>query len=120
MTTKERAGQTATDATSREEDAARRLLGSMADASADAGDRIVDAAGAAGAVVREADRTLRRSSDQTLGVIGGLSVGAAIGLLVGGSSRFLVTAALIPAMFVAGAVIERLDRQAADSRQPVH
>lgn len=106
--------------TVREEDAARRILDSVAEVSAEAGDRIVDVAGSAGAAVREADRTLRRSSDQTLGIIGGLSIGAAVGLLAGGSSRFLVTAALIPAIFVAGAVIERLDRPASGSRQPIH
>jgi hypothetical protein len=103
-----------------EEDATRRILGSLAEVSAEAGDRIADAAGNAGVAAREADRTLRRSSDQTLGIIGGLSVGAAIGLVVGGSSRFLITAALVPAIFVAGAVIERLDRRTTGRRQRVH
>lgn len=100
-----------------QEDAARRILGSLAEVSAEASERIVDAAGSAGEAVRGADRTLRRSSDQTLGFIGGLSVGAALGLFLGGSSRFLVTAALVPAFFVAGAVIERLDRRTAGRGQ---
>lgn len=109
--------RTAQSADGHEEDAARRILGSLAEVSAEAGDRIVDAAGSAGVAVRDADRTLRRSSNHTLGFIGGLSIGAAIGLFVGGSSRFLVSAALVPAFFVAGAVIERLDQQTAGRRQ---
>lgn len=112
--------RTAQRADRQEEDAARRILGSIAEVSAEAGERIVDAAGSAGVVVRDADRTLRRSSDQTLGFIGGLSVGAAIGLFLGGSSRFFVTATLVPAFFVAGAVIERLDGRTAGRRQRMH
>lgn len=120
MTTNKASVGTAPGTKVREEDAAHRILDSIAEVSAEAGDHIVEAAGSAGVVVREADRTLRRSSDQTLGIIGGLSIGAALGLLAGGSSRFLITAALVPAILVAGAVIERLDQQAGRGRQPIH
>jgi hypothetical protein len=112
--------RTAPSAERQEVDAARRILGSLADLSAEAGDRVVDAAASAGVAVRDADRTLRRSSDQTLGFIGALSIGAAIGLFVAGSSRFLVAAALAPGFLVAGAVIERLDGRTVANRQRVH
>jgi hypothetical protein len=119
MAVKETRRTDSTADTIREDDAARRILGTLAEASAEAGDRIVDAAGSAGVAVREADRTLRRSSDQTLGILGGLSIGTAVGLLAAGSSRFLVTAALVPAVFVAGAVLERIERQPQRS-EPIH
>ena len=66
----------------------------------------------AGEVVREADRTLRGSSDQVLGLVAALSVGMAIGFVASGASRLLVAASLIPAAMVAGVMAERMDRDA--------
>jgi hypothetical protein len=83
------------------------------------GDRLVDVAETAGEVVRgagdavrEADRTLRGSSDQVLGLLGALSVGLAIGFVASGSSRLLIAASLVPAAMVAGVLAERMDRAA--------
>ena len=64
----------------------------------------------AGEVVREADRTLRSSSDQVLGLVAALSVGLAIGFVLSGSSRLLVAASLVPAAMVAGVLAERMDQ----------
>ena len=97
----------------------RRVVETISSVSAEAGDRIADAAGGAEQVVRKADASLRKSSDQTLGMVGALSVGLAVGLLIGGSNRLLIAAALIPAALVAGVALERIDREArAPRRQP--
>ena len=93
---------------------ARRLIDDMAEKSAEAGQRLADAAGTAGVIVGDAvgdaDRMLRASSDQTLGVIGSLSLGFAGGLLVSGASRLLIGAALAPVVLVAAAAWDRLAR----------
>ena len=87
------------------------------------GERLVEVAGTAGDVVRgageavrEADRTLRGSSDQVLGLVAALSVGMAIGFVASGASRLFVALSLIPAAMVAGVLAERMDR---DSRAEV-
>jgi hypothetical protein len=95
---------------------ARRLLDAISDVSGEASVRLSAAAGSAGDAVREADRQLRDSSDQTLSVIGGLSVGFAGGLLVGGAPRLLVLMSLAPAMLVGMAALDRLDRGARGRR----
>ena len=89
---------------------ARRALDTITSASAEAGDRLAEATAGAEQVVRQADASLRRSSDQTLGIVGAFSVGAAFGLLIGGSNRVFIALALIPAALVAGVVLERIDR----------
>ena len=99
------------------DDAARRLIDTIAEASAGAGQRLADAAGGAGDVVGDADRMLRGSSDQTLGVIGALSLGFAGGLVVSGSNRLLIGAALTPVALVAAAAWDRLLRDTRPARR---
>jgi hypothetical protein len=91
-------------------DAARGVAGTVSDAAATAGPKVKDAAGTTADAMREADRVIRTSSDQGLGMIGALSLGAAIGLLIGGANRFLVALALVPAVMVAKTIVERMDR----------
>jgi hypothetical protein len=86
-------------------------------------DRLAEAAETAGEVmrgageaVREADMTIRGSSDQVLGLLAALSVGLALGFVLSGASRLLVAVSLVPAAMVAGVLAERLDR---DSRAAV-
>ncbi len=98
------------------DDAARRMMDTIAEVSAGAGQRLADAAGGAGGMVGDADRILRGSSEQTLGVIGALSVGFAGGLLVSGSNRLLIGAALTPAVLVAAAAWDRLVRDTSKTR----
>ena len=81
-------------------------------------ERLAEAAGTAGEIVRgageavrEADLTLRGSSDEVLGLVGAFSVGLALGFVLSGASRFLVAASLIPAGLVAGVLVERMDRE---------
>jgi hypothetical protein len=64
----------------------------------------------AGDAAREADLTLRGSSDQVLGLLAALSVGLALGFVLSGASRLFVAASLVPAALVAGVLAERMDR----------
>ena len=89
---------------------ARGLASTVSDAASSAGPKITEAAGSTADAVREADRFIRSSSDQGLGMIGALSLGAAIGLLVGGANRFLVALSLVPAIMVAKTIVERMDQ----------
>jgi hypothetical protein len=114
MATTNRSTPVATDGA---DDAARRLIDTVAEVSAGAGQRLADAAGGAGGMVGDADRMLRDSSDQTLGVIGALSLGFAGGLLVSGSNRLLIGAALTPAVLVAAAAWDRLVRETRPARR---
>lgn len=95
---------------------AERLVDTVTEASAQAGERLTEMAGSASEVVRDAERGLRRSSDQTLGIIGGMALGFAAGLFVSGAHRLLVIASLVPFALVAAAALERLDRGAGGSR----
>lgn len=90
-----------------------RIAEAVGDVSADAGERLTEVASTATEAFRGVDGQLRRSSDQTLAVVGALSVGVAIGLLVGGSNRLVVAVALVPAALVAGIAAERMDRRSA-------
>jgi hypothetical protein len=101
-------------------DVARRLASTITDASTEAGERIAGLTESAGQAVRDADRVLRGSSDQTLTVVGALSVGLALGLLTGGTARLLVAAALLPAALAAGAALGRTDGAAGRARLQVH
>ncbi|CAN5592298.1 hypothetical protein BH23CHL8_BH23CHL8_20980 [soil metagenome] len=101
-------------------DVTSRIADAVVDASADASERLSGVAGTAGEAFRDVDSQLRRSSDQTLAVVGAMSVGVALGLLAGGSNRLLVAAALIPAALVAGIAAERMDRASARAGEPVH
>ena len=58
---------------------------------------------------READRTLRDSPDEALGMVGALSVGMAIGMVATNAPRILIAAALVPAAFVAWVYLQRSD-----------
>jgi hypothetical protein len=97
-------------------DGANRIADTITEVSAEAGERIAVMAGSAGEVVRDADRTLRQSSDQTLGIVGGVALGFAAGLLVSGAHRVLVILSLLPVVLVALAAMERLDRVGRVSR----
>lgn len=96
--------------TNRITDTARSLASTVSDAAAEVGPRISGAAGSTAEAVREADRTIRSTSDQALGMVGALSLGSAIGLLVGGANRILVALSLVPAILVAKAIVERMDQ----------
>jgi hypothetical protein len=87
----------------------RQVSDTLTELSADAGTRVSELASGAGDVARETDRALRRSSDQTLEVIGLSSLGFAAGLLVGGSHRLFVILALVPTLLVALVAVGRLD-----------
>jgi hypothetical protein len=116
MATTQKAGARA-DVERQDEGQASRILDTIAGVSSDASERLNIVAGNAGEAVREADRTLRDSSDQTLGLLGGLSLGFAGGLLFSGANRVLVIAALLPAFLVAMAAWERIERSGR-RRQP--
>jgi hypothetical protein len=60
-------------------------------------------------VVREADRTLRGSPDEALGMVGALCVGIAIGMVATNAPRIMIAAALVPAAFVAWVYLQRTD-----------
>ena len=91
-------------------DTARNFASTVSDAAAGVAPKINEAVGTTAGAVREADRMIGTSSDQGLGMIGALSIGSAIGLLVGGANRFLVALSLVPALMVAKAVVDRMDR----------
>jgi hypothetical protein len=93
-----------------DEGPASRVLDTISEVSSEAGERLNVVAGSAGEAIREADRSLRDSSDQTLGLVGGLSLGFAGGLLLSGANRVLVIASLLPALLVAMAAWERIER----------
>jgi hypothetical protein len=91
------------------DDAGRRLVDTIAEVSTEAGDRLTAVASGAGEAIRDADRTLRGSSEQTLRIIGALSLGVTAGLSVGGANRLLIIVALLPAILVAMAAMERAE-----------
>jgi hypothetical protein len=93
-----------------DEGQASRILDTISGVSSDASERLGVVAESAGEAVREADRTLRDSSDQTLGLLGGLSLGFAGGLLFSGANRVLIIVSLLPAILVAMAAWERIER----------
>ena len=83
------------------------------DVAATAAPKLADAADSAGAAatvaVREADRLVRTSSDQTLRLAGAFAMGAALGLLVGGGNRLLITASVVTTIVAAAAVVDRAE-----------
>ncbi len=97
-------------------DIVRDLLDTVGEVSTEAETRLERAAGHVESSVGKANESLRRSSDQTLGIVGAFSVGLAIGLLLAGTNRLLTTAALIPAALVAGVALERADHVAGAGR----
>jgi hypothetical protein len=68
-----------------------------------------EAVDSATVVVREADRTLRSSPDEALGMVGALSLGMAIGMVATNAPRIMIAAALVPAAFVAWVHLQRSD-----------
>ena len=94
------------------EDRLAEVVGTASEVVKGAGETASEVVRGASEVVREADRTLRGSSDQVLGLVAALSVGLAIGFIASGSSRLLVAASLVPAAMVAGVIVERMDRDA--------
>ena len=91
---------------------AGRIADTITEVSGEAGERLAVMAGNASDAVRDADRTLRQSSDQTLAIVGGVALGFATGLLVSGAHRLLVILSLMPVVLVALAAMERMDRAA--------
>ena len=87
------------------------------DAAATAAPKLADAADSAGTAatvaVREADRLVRTSSDQTLKLAGAFAIGAAFGLLVGGGNRLLVTASVVTTIVAAAAIVDRTEANGA-------
>jgi hypothetical protein len=102
-----------------DEGQATRILDTISGVSSDASERLGVVAESAGEAVREADRTLRDSSDQTLGLLGGLSLGFAGGLLFSGANRVLIIVSLVPALLVAMAAWERIERSGRGRRPRV-
>jgi hypothetical protein len=95
---------------------AEHLVSTMAEVSTQAGERLTAVANSAGEVVKDAERGLRGSSDQTLGIVGGIALGFASGLLLAGAHRVLVILSLLPLALVALAAMERLDRAGGGGR----
>jgi hypothetical protein len=95
---------------------AEHLASTVAEVSTQAGERLTAMASSAGEVVRDAERGLRGSSDQTLGIVGGMALGFASGLLLAGANRLLVILSLLPLAEVALAAMERIDRGGRKSR----
>lgn len=103
-----------------EQDTPQRVLDTVTEASSEAREQLASATTTAEGAIRRANTSLRASSDQTLTLVGALSVGTALGLLIGGSSRFLIAAALGPAALVAGVVVERLNHESRTARSTLH
>jgi hypothetical protein len=103
------AGVAGAESGNRMTETARGLASTVSEAASAAAPKITEAAGSTAEAVREADRAIRSTSDQGLGLIGALSLGSAIGLLVGGANRFLVALSLVPAIMVAKAIVDRMD-----------
>src|SRR5258705_9882670 len=82
-------GTTASDRVARLGDTAREAAGAVSEAATAASPRISDAVASTADAAREADRLIRTSSDQALGMVGAFSLGAAMGLLVGGGNRLV-------------------------------
>jgi len=110
-------GTTASDRVARLGDTAREAAGAVSEAATAASPRISDAVASTADAAREADRLIRTSSDQALGMVGAFSLGAAMGLLVGGGNRLVVAISLVPALLVATSIVQRLDRMAGQPRQ---
>jgi len=103
------AGVAGAESGNRMTETARGLASTVSEAASAAGPKISEAAGSTADAVREADRAIRSTSDQGLGMVGAFSLGAAIGLLVGGANRFLVAVSLVPAIMVAKAIVDRMN-----------
>lgn len=89
------------------QETATRMVDTVSEAAADAGEAITRMADTTTGVLRDAERSLRSGPDVTLAVVGSFSVGAALGLLAANANRLLVFAALIPAFLVASAMSQR-------------
>jgi hypothetical protein len=103
------AGAAGAESGNRMTETARGLASTVSEAASAAGPKISEAAGSTADAVREADRAIRSTSDQGLGMVGALSLGSAIGLLIGGANRFLVALSLVPAIMVAKAIVDRMN-----------
>jgi hypothetical protein len=89
---------------------AREIAGAATSAVNDVAGRLPEAAEAARQAVGEADRLLRRSSDDSLMLSGLLTAGFAGGLLIGGAPRLLVIGALLPSIAIAAILADRRGR----------
>lgn len=116
-TDRDELGVTASDRVARLGDTARDAAGAVSDAATAASPRISEAVASTADAAREADRLIRTSSDQALGMVGALSLGTAMGLLIGGGHRLLVALSLVPALLVATNIVQRMDRANGQPRQ---
>jgi hypothetical protein len=115
-TDRDQVGVSATDRVARLGDTARDAAGAVSDAATAATPRISEAVASTADAAREADRLIRTSSDQALGMVGALSLGTAMGLLIGGGNRLLVALSLVPALLVATNIVQRMDRASGGPR----
>jgi ElaB/YqjD/DUF883 family membrane-anchored ribosome-binding protein len=95
----------------------RNVADTVAGAAGEVGARMPEVAQSTREAFSEANRLVRRGSDQTLKVVGAASVGFAVGLLVGGANRLLIMASLIPAALVGMAMVERTDSTIGGARK---
>jgi hypothetical protein len=86
---------------------ARNVARAMENAVRDAASRVPGSAGAARDVLTDASRAIQKASDQNLSTGAILSGGLALGLLVGGANRILVLLALVPALAMGLALLDR-------------
>lgn len=100
---------------------ARQVADTVAGAAGEVSARIPEVAQTTRDAFNEANRMVRRGSDDTLRLVGAASVGFAVGLLVGGANRLLVIASLLPAALIGATMVERNDRPSSQpaSRQRV-
>jgi ElaB/YqjD/DUF883 family membrane-anchored ribosome-binding protein len=95
----------------------RNVADTVAGAAGEVSARMPEVAQSTREAFSEANRMIRRGSDQTLNVVGAASVGCALGLLLGGSNRLLIVASLIPAALVGAAKVERSDSAVGSARK---
>ncbi len=83
-------------------------------AAGDAVSRLPEVAATTRSAFEDANRQIRRGSDEMLSVGSVLSFGFAMGLLVGGANRLLIAAALVPTAMMGLTLLDRSSR----SRKP--
>ena len=87
----------------------RQAVDTVAGVANEVSARLPEAAATTREAIDEANRVVRRRSDETLQVIVGTSVGFASGLFLAGAPRLLVLTALMPAALAGMALMERTD-----------
>ncbi len=88
---------------------ARQVADTVAGAAGEVTARFPEAVQGTRDAFTEANRMVRRGSDQTLKLVGASAIGFAVGLLVGGANRPLVILSLVPAALIGATLLERAD-----------